>query len=271
MDFQLLIYHMKVLISMWLAVLFIFPLRVSAWGVLGHRVTGGVAEHYLNLKARAELKRLLGNETLAMATNWADFIKSDKAYDYLGPWHYFNIPGRRSQADLMHYLKNDTGNNLYAKTTFLIKELKAKKLPKDKQLFYLRLLIHFVGDAHQPMHMGQPEDRGGNNIKLYWFGQPTNLHRIWDEHLIEFQQLSYTEHVASINFVTPAQKEKWQKQPISEWIYESYQVAQKLYTEIRPEEKLTYNYNYQHVNILNQQLLKGGVRLAGVLNDIFGR
>ena len=119
--------------------------------------------------------------------------------------------------------------------------------------------------------MGQPEDRGGNSIKLYWFGAPTNLHRVWDEQLIDFQQLSYTEHAAAINFVTPAQKNIWMKQPLAEWIYESYQIAQKLYTEVKPDDKLLYNYNFHHVTMMNQQLLKGGVRLAAVLNDIFGR
>jgi hypothetical protein len=118
--------------------------------------------------------------------------------------------------------------------------------------------------------MGQPGDRGGNNIKLYWFGEPTNLHRVWDEQLIEFQQLSYTEHVAAINFVTTAQRNEWTKQPPAEWIIESYEIARTLYAEVKPADKLMYSYNFGHVNIMNQQLLKGGVRLAGVLNDIFG-
>jgi hypothetical protein len=60
-------------------------------------------------------------------------------------------------------------------------------------------------------------------------------------------------------------------QPVGEWVYESYEIAQKLYTEVRPGDKLLYNYNYYHANTMNQQLLKGGVRLAGVLNDIFGK
>lgn len=254
----------------WALILF-YPANAFAWGMLGHRVTGGIAEHYLNAKAKAEIKKLLGNESLAMATNWADFIKSDRSYDYLGPWHYININAGLSRQEVMKLLKEDTGVDLYTRLNFLIRELKSKKLTWDKQVFYLKLLIHFIGDAHQPMHMGQPEDRGGNNIKLYWFGELTNLHRVWDEQLIEFQQLSYTEFVASINFVTPEQKSKWMKQPLTEWIYESYEIARKLYTEVKPEDKLMYNYNYNHVSIMNHQLLKGGVRLAGVLNDIFGR
>lgn len=263
---------MKERISVWFIVMiFILPLDLFAWGVLGHRVTGGIAEHYLNAKARVELKKLLGNESVAMTSNWADFIKSDRSYDYLSSWHYVNIRGGLSQDEVMRFLKNDTGTDLFTKINFLVRELKSKNLLRERQIFYLKLLIHFVGDAHQPMHVGQPEDRGGNSIKLYWFGTPTNLHRIWDEQLVEFQQLSYTEHIAAINFVSPAQKQKWQRQPTAEWIYESYQVAQKLYTEVKPEDKLTYNYNYSHVNIMNHQLLKGGVRLAGLLNELFGK
>jgi hypothetical protein len=262
---------MKRTVLIGLLSIFILPVNVFAWGMSGHRVTGGIAEHHLNAKAKAAIKTLLGNESLAMAGNWADFIKSDRSYDYLGPWHYVNINAGMSRQDVTKLLRDDTGVDLYTKLNFLIKELKSKKLRKDVQVFYLKLLIHLVADAHQPMHMGQPDDRGGNNIKIYWFGEPTNLHRVWDEQLIEFQQLSFTEHIAAINFVSPDQKSRWQKQPVAEWIYESYEIAQKLYTEVKPEDKLQYNYNYYHVNIMNQQLLKGGVRLAGVLNDIFGR
>jgi S1/P1 Nuclease len=272
MDYQLLFYRMKMRFCLLLLLtILLAPGRLMAWGVLGHRVTGGIAQLYLSNKAKAAIKSLLGNESLAMASNWADFIKSDRTYDYLSAWHYINIGSGKTQAEVMQILKKDTGTNLYAKINFLIRELKSGKLVKDKQVFYLKLLIHFVGDAHQPMHTGRPEDRGGNSIKLYWFGAPTNLHRVWDEHLIEFQQLSYSEHVAAINFPSPVQREKWQRQTVSEWIYESYQISQKLYSDVKPEDRLTYGYNYKNADIMNQQLLKGGIRLAAVLNDIFGK
>ena len=75
-----------------LAIVLVLPHPALAWGKLGHRVVGGIADSHLTAKARAALKKLLGNESLAMAASWADFIKSDRAYDYLGPWHYIN-PG----------------------------------------------------------------------------------------------------------------------------------------------------------------------------------
>jgi hypothetical protein len=86
-----------------------------------------------------------------------------------------------------------------------------------------------------------------------------------------FQELSYTEYTAAINHTTAAQRAEWQKAPISTWLYESSQLAEKIYTDTKPGETLSYKYNFSHIDILNQQLLKGGVRLAGVLNEIFGK
>ncbi|MBL7699381.1 MAG: S1/P1 nuclease [Chitinophagaceae bacterium] len=254
-----------------MAVFFCVPLNTFGWGMLGHRVVGGIAEHHLNPKARAAIKRILGNESLAMAASWADFIKSDRSYDYLGPWHYINVSSGKSYSQFMQYLQDDTATDLFTKLNLVISELKSGKLSKEKQVFYLKLLVHLVGDAHQPMHMGRPEDKGGNDIRVSWFGRPTNLHRVWDEHLVEFQQLSYTEHIAAINFTTVAQRDKWMRQPVKEWLYESYAAAQKIYSGVKMDDKLWYDYNFQFVGLMNEQLLKGGVRLAGLLNNIFGK
>jgi hypothetical protein len=253
-----------------LALFLVIPSFSMAWGVLGHRVTGGIAEHYLSPKAKTTIKKILGNQSVALSGGWADFIKSDRSYDYIGPWHYINVPAGLSEKEFNDHLKKDTSANVYTRVRWLTGQLKNKQLAHDKQVFYLRLLIHLVADIHQPLHAGRPEDKGGNSIKLYWFNTPTNLHRVWDEHLVEFQQLSYTEHVAAINFTTPAQNTKWQKQPLSAWIYESYLAAGNLYAGVKPEDRLSYHYNYLHVDLMNLQLLKGGVRLAGLLNEIFG-
>jgi hypothetical protein len=87
--------------------------------------------------------------------------------------------------------------------------------------------------------------------------------------LIESQQLSYTEYTNAINFITPAQVAALQKESIATWLYKSHTIAEKLYTEVAPDEKLSYRYSYDHLAIVNNQLLEGGVHLAGVLNEIF--
>lgn len=240
-----------------------------AWGPTGHRVVGQIADSYLTPQAKTAIHKILGNESVAISSNWADFIKSDSTMNYLSPWHYINIQAGLSYADFANYLKNDTATDAYTRLNFLIKELKNKKLDAAKKKMYLRLLIHIVGDVHQPMHVSRAEDQGGNKIKVLWFNESTNLHSVWDDKIIEMQKLSYTEYAANINHSSLAERKKLQ-QPIEKWFYESYQLADTIYSGItQPEQKLGYRYNFDNIEMLNRQLLKGGIRLAGLLNEIF--
>ena len=252
------------------AALFYIPLSSMAWGVLGHRIVAQIADSYLTNKARRQIEKILGYESMAITSNWPDFIKSDTAFNYLGNWHYINLDEGLTEAAIEAHLKQDTTVNAYTKINFLTEQLKNRNLEPQKKLMYLRLLIHIVGDVHQPMHVGRFKDLGGNRIKLMWFNEPTNLHSLWDEKLIDFQQLSYCEYTAAINHTTKEQRREWQQQPVSQWIINSYNIAQQLYAEIKtPDQKLSYRYNFDHVQTLNDQLLKGGVHLAGLLNEIF--
>jgi len=252
-------------------VIIYLPVRSMAWGTEGHRIAGLIAESYLTPKARAAVSGILGNTSIAIASNWADFIKSDPAFNYLYNWHFIDFDKRYTFPELQLYLKQDTAVDAYTKLNFLVAELKKKSISNDKKQLYLRMLIHIIEDVHQPMHTGHTGDKGGNDIKVNWMNNPSNLHSIWDSGLIEFQQLSYTEYAKTINHTTAAQLKEWQKSPISQWLFESNQIAEKLYSEVRSGDNLNaYKYNYNHIDVVNRQLLKAGVRLAGVLNGIFG-
>ena len=63
---------------------------------------------------------------------------------------------------------------------FLIAGLKKKDQTKANKLLYLRMLIHIVEGVHQPLHTGHTQDKGGNDVKVQWFGKDTNLHSVWD-------------------------------------------------------------------------------------------
>ena len=248
------------------------PFHSFAWGQTGHRIVGQIADSYLNAKARAAIKKILGTESIAMASNWGDFIKSDSTYKYLDAWHYVNYEKNLNYEQFKMVLKKDTTVNAYTKLNFLVKELKNKSLSQDKKLMYLRLLIHIVGDVHQPLHVSPVGTTGGNDIKVQWFSTASNLHRVWDSDMLDQQQLSYTEYVASINHPTEAQKKKWKEQPRSLWFFESYTIAQNLHNEItETNPRLSYRYIFDHIAIANEQLLKGGIHLAGLLNEIFGK
>lgn len=250
-------------------ILLSMPFYSSAWSLEGHRVTGEIASRHLTAKAKQTIASILGNESIAMASNWADFIKADSTYDFISVWHYVDIPDSLTYSEVQSYLKKDTAADAYTKINFLSSQLKNKTLSKEKKLMYLRLLIHIVEDVHQPLHTVETA-RGGNDIKVTWFGEGSNLHRVWDANLIESQQLSYIEYANWIDHATATQIKTWQNQSLSKWLFDSYTIGNALTQEItKTNSKLGYRYNYDHLETLNEQLLKGGIDLAKVLNDIF--
>ncbi len=249
---------------------FFLPYISMAWGTQGHRIAGEIANSYLNKKTRKAIAAILGNESIAIGSNWADFIKSDTNYRYLSNWHFINLPAALTKNAVDNFLAADTATDVYTKINWLTVQLENKLLSSDKQQLYLRVLIHLVEDIHQPLHVGRPEDLGGNRVTLNWFNDASNLHQVWDSKLIDFQQLSYTEYVAAINFTTKQQRKQWQAEPVSEWIWQSYQHSERIYTGVKNGDRLGFEYNFKHIATVNEQLLKAGVRLAGLLNRIFG-
>jgi hypothetical protein len=256
----------RIIAVVWLGYL---PFSANAWGVLGHRIVGEVADQYLQTKARLAVKQILGDESMAMASNWADFIKSDTSYNYLSNWHYVNFPTNLSKDEVFNFLANERGSNIYNRLNEMIAVLKNAKNSVVQKKLALRLLIHLVGDVHQPMHTARKDDLGGNRVQLLWFGEKSNLHKVWDESLIDFQQLSYTEYTKAINHPSSEQLAAWRKADLNGWVYESYDICNQIYGGVKNDDKLSYRYNFDWIGTVNEQLLKGGVRLAKILNDIY--
>ncbi|MCX3264669.1 S1/P1 nuclease [Pedobacter agri] len=246
------------------------PIQANAWGMIGHRVVGEIADSYLKTKTRKAIQSILGSETLAMSANWGDFIKSDSTYNYLYNWHFVNLPAGQTKDVIFNFLETEKSPNLYNKIIELTAVLKKSSSTADEKKLALRMLVHMAGDLCQPMHVARKEDLGGNRVSVLWFNEKSNLHRVWDEQLIEYQQLSYTEYAKAINHPSAVQLYNWQNTSLKENVYESYLVCNKIYETTKPDSKLSYRYNFDWVETLNQQLLKGGVRLAKMLNDIYG-
>ena len=249
----------------------LIPMSAFAWGVTGHRVVAEIAFRHLTPKALKAVTAILGRNSMAMVANWPDLIKSDTThkYDHRYSWHFVDFPAHSDMATIESTLKGETKENLYDETNALIKELKAHSGSQEDQWVALAYLIHMIGDMHQPLHVGRDEDQGGNKIPVMWFNNQSNLHRVWDEQLIDFQQLSYTEYTAALDTATTAEIKTMQLGTIKDWLYESNQLADKIYEKTPANEKLSYKYNFIWVNDLNSQLLKGGLRLAAILNEIY--
>ena len=246
-------------------ILFMFlAVQASSWGLTGHRTIGQIAEIYLSKKAKKEVKKILGTETLAEVANWMDFIKSEPKFDHMQPWHYVTIPDGQTYETSE---KVPEGDVIWAINKF-IDELKSDALSPNEQQFALKSLVHLIGDIHQPLHVGNGTDKGGNDVKLKYFWQSSNLHRVWDSGIIDGQQLSYTEWVSKINHASDSQVEKWQAASINDWAMESMSMRSSVYA-IGEEKSINYRYNYDHIAEVELRLLQAGIRLAGVLHEIY--
>lgn len=246
------------------------PSQVMAWGMTGHRVVGEVAQYYLSPKAKAAIKKIMGGEDLAMAANWGDFIKSDTSFKYLDSWHYVNLPVGLDKAGVFNYLETEKMPNVYNEALEMVRVLKNSSSTLSQKQFAIRMLVHLIGDVNQPMHTARKDDLGGNKVPVMWFGQKSNLHRVWDSDLIEYQQLSYTEYAKAVNHPSAIQLANWRKESLKDIVYDSYLSVNKIYAGTKADDKLGYRYNFDFVTLLNSQLLKGGVRLANILNGIYG-
>lgn len=235
------------------------------WSKTGHRVVGEVAEHYLSKKAKRAIADLLNGETLSAVSNFGDEIKADRAFNKFSAWHYVNIPFGKTYAELDPLEEGDLVQGIHT----CLEIIKNDNSSRDDKVFYLKLLVHLVGDLHQPMHVGRLSDKGGNDIQLQWFGDGTNLHRVWDSNLIADNGMSFTELATEFPVLSKQQVNYLQKGTVLDWVEESHQLADKIYDSVESGDKLGYRYSYDWWDTVADQLQKGGIRLATVLNDAF--
>ncbi len=236
------------------------------WGQTGHRTTGAIAQKYLSKKAQRAIDKLLDGESLAFVSTYADEIKSDNAYRSYGPWHYVNVPFDKTYDTHEH---SDKGDLIQGIDT-CINVLKSDEATQQEKSFHLRLLVHLVGDLHQPMHTGISDDKGGNDFQVRWYNDGTNLHSVWDTRMIESYGMSYTELANNMPELSKTERQIIAGGTHRDWMEDSRKVVKEIYATTEVGDKLGYRYMYDHFSTVRSQLQKGGIRLASMLNELFG-
>ncbi|MEJ1238642.1 S1/P1 nuclease [Chryseolinea sp. T2] len=234
-----------------------------AWGPTGHRATGLVAEKHLTKKAKKALERILQGQSLAMASTWMDDVRSDSTFDYMADWHWVTIQKGESYDQST---KNPNGDVVQTLER-VIQELKSGKLNPSEEAQRIKILIHLVGDLHMPLHVGGGTDRGGNDVRVTWFRTDSNLHRVWDSDMIDDTRLSYTELAESVNNVDDAAIKRMQSTNVRDWANESMNYRQQVYAY--GDGRLGYAYSYRNFPLIRTRIQEAGIRLAGLLNDIY--
>jgi hypothetical protein len=248
------------------------PAAAWGWGHNAHRVVGEIAERHLSDRARREIAVILDGDGLAEVATWPDEVRSDPAWVHAVPWHFLSIDDGETLATTARSADGDVLEAMQR----LEAVLRDPQAARERKAEALRFYVHFVGDVHQPLHVGRRDDRGGNTIRVQWFGEGRNLHSVWDEGLIESRRLSFTELTRFIDQAAPQDVARWQAAPYEEWVRESYCLRPAVYdfgpdapADPGDEPQLGYRYAYRKMPLVEDRLLKAGVRLAGRLDAIF--
>lgn len=296
----------KILLKV-IATLLLLTLTPSAygWGPTGHRVVAEIAQRHLTPAAQAKVTRLLDGRTLADIANWPDELRSDPRFDKYKPLHFATVPDglasyRNSEkapcGDLVvaidaftAFLRTGSREALYVVRALSDKSdgtgegacnpRETDPLSPEQALSFL---VHLIGDLHQPLHVGGT-DQGGNKVKVNWMGRwETNLHSTWDDEMVDFERLDYTEYARFLDHASEADAVRWLTGDTISYADEAIAMRSKLYVfpdDVKKPVKKTakkpvvYLISYQYIGAqrdrMREQLLKGGLRLAGVLNAIF--
>lgn len=269
-----------------------------AWGPTGHRVVAQIAQQHLTPSAQEHIAALLGGYSLADVANWADELRSDPRFDKYKRLHFATVPdGLKSYREatpdpcgdlvtaigaLSAYLKSGSRDDLFAvKALTDTSDGNGKRACNPKETApitpdtALRLLVHFMGDLHQPLHVGGT-DLGGNLVKVNWMNRwQTNLHSTWDDEMVDFERLSYREYASFLDHTDAAESARLETGDTIAWADEDVAMRHALY--VFPDDKppvngthlVSYGYTSAQRERMREQLLKGGLRLAAVLNGIF--
>lgn len=247
----------------------LFGVGVSSafpWGQKGHDTVAFIALQHLTPAASEAVDSLLDGRSMVYWANWLDNASHTPEYAYTKTWHYKNIDADVSFEQAPNIPEGNIIEALYEQVAVLGDTLSGK----DEKALALKMITHFMGDLHQPMHMGHASDRGGNSHGVEFFGRPANLHSVWDTDLPEAAHAwSHTEWQREIDTVGDEVAAGWVKDgnPFS-WGKETFEVCKEIYDTTPEGSNIQYYYIARWTPVIEEQLLKGGLRLADILNSV---
>lgn len=248
---------------------------VYGWGQKGHDVTAAVATLHLTRESREMVRNLFEGKSLMYWANWMDNASHSSHYANTLTWHYVNVDDGENADSVITSARTDSTHIVWA-IGHQVEVLKSELSTRTERQVALRMLVHLVGDIHQPMHVGHRSDRGGNEYPVVYFGATTDLHTVWDTRLVESAHAwSYTEWAKEID--SPVIEENGNRFDLyriyaqgspADWALETHRVARDIYTTTPQGSSLSYDWVAQWTPVLEQQLHKAGCRLAMLINEI---
>lgn len=256
--------------------------RLSAWGAQGHHIVARIAWARLSPAARERATTMLGGgqDAFLAASTWPDEIRSSRPET--SNWHFVDIPVEASHYDAARDCRpTDHGDCIIAAIARARAELIDPARLDEQRAEALKFVIHLVGDVHQPLHDVDDHDRGGNDVHVEALrgaeGRATNLHAAWDTGLINLSTETEAAHAVRL-------LDDLQTRPpdttidVVKWAEDGHALAVKVayaYPGFSPagppREAVTLDAAYRTAAVatIDQQLERGGARLAAILNSTF--
>lgn len=249
------------------SLLLLFVASVAmAWGQKGHDTVAYIAERHLTSATRAAVDSIFGGRSMVYWANWLDNASHTREYAYTKTWHYKNVDEGVRYDEAPANPAGDVVTAIKAQ----METLRNPATTQEQAELALKILVHIVGDLHQPLHMGHASDLGANRIKIRFFGRDANLHSVWDTRILESGHgWSYSEWAEQLDRLTPEEAEVVAAGSVDDWARETLPIADAIYKAMPEGTNLSFNEVADWVPTVEQQLLRGGLRLARVLNSIY--
>ncbi len=251
------------------------PARLAfAWGRMAHRASAKLAESRLTPRTLERVRLLLEpGESLADASTWAD--ENSREIPGSASWHYVNVPITHERYSARDCRKSGC---VVSKLEEFRAILADPRSSRGDQRAALRFVIHFVQDLHQPMHVADHDDRGGNALQLrLGRNDATNLHQVWDSGLLRTQFRHEDDLVRALReLAAQPEARRWHGQNVEDWANESFTLGRTAYRDpetgalLRNGSAISRAYERVNTPRAALRLAQAGVRLADVLNEALG-
>ena len=252
--------------------IFFLSSQAFAWGNRGHQIVALLAYRHLTTAARANVDATLklGNPSTidgiaTLPDDWREARPETKE------WHFADIPKTASAFSAARDCKHD--ECVVAQIGHFEQVLQAGTASSTERFEALAFVVHFLGDLHQPLHCADDHDRGGNTVKVRFLGTPANLHQVWDSRLISRADIpenaDYVAHLENdvLGDDDPAERAKGTP---TDWANQAHVQATTHSYVIPAGGALDAKYADDNLLVVDEQLLRAGLRLAAELNRVFG-
>ncbi|KAL0727358.1 hypothetical protein Bca4012_023451 [Brassica carinata] len=267
-----------------------------SWGKEGHYTVCKIAESYFEEETVAAVKKLLPESAegdLASVCSWPDEIKHHWQWRWTSPLHYVDTPDYRCNYQYCrdchdthkHQDRCVTGAIFNYTMQLMSSSENSRRIVHYNLTEALMFLSHYIGDVHQPLHVGFLGDEGGNTIIVRWYRRKTNLHHVWDNMIIESALKTYYNKSlplmiqalqANLTHGWSNDVPSWESCQLNQtacpnsYASESISLACKYaYRNATPGTTLGDDYFLSRLPIVEKRLAQGGIRLAATLNRIF--